>query len=137
MLLRQLLDRRKHKMFKILKNAIDDITKHHDLCIGIKLEKYFININFINGVYKMDVFSYYNSNNLLIFLLKQKIKEVLIYGSIGIVYINKTVFQELDIPVNKIRSSWNRHRLRGARIRNDLVIHGLVEYWFHPSRLSF
>ena len=39
--------------------------------------------------------------------------------------------------VSIIQRLWRKHYLRGARIRNDLVIHGLAEYWFHPSRISF
>ena len=36
-----------------------------------------------------------------------------------------------------IQKYWKRYRIRSARIRNDLVIKGLAEYWFHPSRLTF
>ena len=36
-----------------------------------------------------------------------------------------------------IQQAWRRYRLRTSRLRNDLVIHGLAEYWGHPSRLTF
>ena len=35
----------------------------------------------------------------------------------------------------KIQQAWKKYRIRTARIRNDLIIHGLAEYWFHPSRV--
>ena len=36
-----------------------------------------------------------------------------------------------------IQKAWRKYRLRTSRIRNDLVIHGLAEYWGHPSRMTF
>ena len=36
-----------------------------------------------------------------------------------------------------IQKVWRKYRLRTSRIRNDLVIHGLAEYWGHPSRMTF
>lgn len=36
-----------------------------------------------------------------------------------------------------VQRAWRKYRLRTSRIRNDLVIHGLAEYWGHPSRLTF
>ena len=42
-----------------------------------------------------------------------------------------------DISASVIQQAWRRYRLRTSRLRNDLVIHGLAEYWGHPSRLTF
>ena len=39
--------------------------------------------------------------------------------------------------VNIIQREYRKYLLRTARIRNDLVIRGLTELWFHPSRVSF
>jgi len=36
-----------------------------------------------------------------------------------------------------IQREYRKYRIRTARIRNDLVIRGLTEYFFHPSRLTF
>jgi transketolase N-terminal domain/subunit len=37
----------------------------------------------------------------------------------------------------KIQKAWRKYIIHGARIRNDLVLHGLAEYFYHPSRISF
>ena len=36
-----------------------------------------------------------------------------------------------------IQREYRRYRIKTARIRNDLVIRGLTEYFYHPSRLTF
>jgi len=38
---------------------------------------------------------------------------------------------------NKIQQAWKKYRIKTARIRNDLVIHGLMERWFHKSKINF
>ena len=52
-------------------------------------------------------------------------------------YINKTLFNYKNKFAQKIQKAWRKYRLRTSRIRNDLVLHGLAEYFYHPSRIEF
>jgi hypothetical protein len=41
------------------------------------------------------------------------------------------------LSASYIQKAWRKYRLRTSRLRNDLAIHGLAEYWGHPSRITF
>ena len=70
-------------------------------------------------------------------LLGWGINEIEIYGSVRIRYLNKILYNYKSVFVEKIIKAYRKYRLKIARIRNDLVLHGLAEYWYHPSKLSF
>ena len=70
-------------------------------------------------------------------LLGWGINEIEIYGSVGIKYINKILYHYKSVFAETIQKFYRKYRLRTARIRNDLVLHGLAEWWYHPSRVNF
>jgi hypothetical protein len=76
-------------------------------------------------------------NELIAFLLTLKIKSIEIYGSSGTIYINRTLYDYKEYFAEIIQKAYRRYRLKTARLRNDLVIHGLMEYFYHPSRMFF
>ena len=128
--------------FRVISDAIDIInngdirlviiTKTNNIQIlADKLNDnyyYFIDENISNPL---------NKQNLMKYLLnKSDIFSVDIYGSIGIYYINE-IWYYTNIQANTIQKAWKQYRIRTARTRNDLVLKGLSEYWFHPSRILF
>ena len=129
-------------LFRVFSDAIDIInniqirlviiTKKNNIQIlADKLNDnfYFIDDNFISNSL--------NKQNLMKYLLKESdIFSVDIYGSIGIYYINETWYYT-NTQANTIQKAWKKYRIRTARTRNDLVIHGLAEYWGCPSRILF
>ncbi len=50
-------------------------------------------------------------------------------------HIDKSQIKELNIIV--IQRAWRKYFLKKVKVRNDLIVHGLAEYFGHPSRLSF
>ena len=117
-------------MFKILKNAINTITEHNGIFLEMRLKHYDISVNFYKNYYYVRFFKFDNKQKILHYLLSKDIENIIIRGE-----FHKIIFHELDIPANKIINAWNRYRIRTARIRNDLVIHGLAQYFYHPSRV--
>jgi hypothetical protein len=87
----------------------------------------------------------YNCNEL--YLSKKETIFVVLHFHISLIqiyYYNGIQKHVVKINYNdyypnyvKIQQAWKKYRLRGARIRNDLVIRGLAEYWGHPSRVVF
>jgi hypothetical protein len=49
--------------------------------------------------------------------------------------MNETQLKKLKIIF--IQRAWRKYFLKKVKVKNDLVIHGLAEYFGHPSRLSF
>ena len=75
-------------------------------------------------------------NELLIYLLKVKIISIRKFGMIFFKWIDEYIYHYLDLHIIKIQKAWNKYRIKTARLRNDLVIHGLIEYWFHPNNIN-
>ena len=75
-----------------------------------------------------------HKRKFILYLLSQSIVSIVLYGSIGINYVNHEWYN-VDVQARTIQKAWRQYRIRTARTRNDLVIHGLAEYWFHPSRV--
>ena len=67
-----------------------------------------------------------NKNELMIVLLTLNIMSI----TIG----KKLIYLKC---VNVILRCYRKYKLRTAKIKNDLVIRGLSELWYHPSRISF
>ena len=110
--------------------------------IGINLQ--FDKIYTIN--YKYDIFYYHYGQRirfdltrdlLMLYLLNYQIKCIEIYGSVGLRYINKVLYDYKQSFAETIQRYYRKYRLKKARLRNDLVIRGLMEYFYHPSRISF
>ena len=78
-----------------------------------------------------------HETEVLRILLEPIIDSIEIYGSVGIRYINKMIFNYQNAFAQKIQKRWRKYRIQTARIRNDLVLHGLAEYFYHPSRVNF
>ena len=140
------------KMNKI--NKINKINKFHALKKGIEFIELFdefmfevdveecvlmvkcITTNFV--VYNKDTFIQFTNKNDLIYWFLNKI----CLNSINLItnYNSNFIYKsrpDVYISVKIIQKSYRKYRLRTARIRNDLVIRGLTEYFFHPSRLTF
>jgi hypothetical protein len=76
-------------------------------------------------------------NELIAFLLTLKIKTIEIYCPTRSVYAHIICYDYKEHFAEIIQKYWRKYRLKTARIRNDLVLHGLAEWWYHPSRISF
>ena len=77
----------------------------------------------------------YISTTFNFYLFLKKLNAVSIKKCNDIEYI---IYCEYFISkVSIIQRYWKRYRIRTAKIRNDLVLHGLAEYFYHPSRISF
>ena len=132
-------------VFSSLKNALRMIQKYPDMELYVTCidQMYTISYhkNFINdGFYiKCTQFILHTlpKNTVMELLLGSVIDSIEIYGSVGIRYINKTVYNYQNAFAQTIQRSWRKYRIRTARYRNDLVLHGLAEYFFHPSRVKF
>ncbi len=48
-----------------------------------------------------------------------------------------TVWNRQDRPCAIIQRAWRKYRLRTSRKRNDLIIRGLSEFFWHPSLIDF
>jgi len=60
--------------------------------------------------------------------------------TLGVIMVDDSgdiVWSRLDRPCSVIQKAWRLHRLRTTRERNDLVLRGLSEYFWHPSRIDF
>ena len=56
----------------------------------------------------------------------------------------RLIFQEdvvlwsiMDIKATFVQDTWRKYRIRTSRVRNDLALRGLAEYFGHPSRQDF
>ena len=128
--------------YSALKHGIKLIKKYPilELCVTTLDEIYtvcFVRDNFLLKC-KKSFFQYeLPIETVMRLLLEWGINEIEIYGSVRIVYLNKILYNHKAVFVEKIIKAYRRYRLKTARIRNDLVLHGLAEYWYHPSKLSF
>jgi hypothetical protein len=133
--------------FKALNSAFE-IIKQTDLKIYIYCEILCYCIFYKNKCYSCNE-TIFNKNELINFLLKFQIQLIYIINnkSVAIHYhilnnaffnYNNIIYYNYFTPrVLIIQQAWKKYRLRNARIRNDLVIHGLAEYFYHPSRMVF
>ena len=129
--------------FRALKKGIDFIVLFDGFMFEVDVEECvlmviysFITTNFV--VYNKDTFIQFTNKNDLIYWFLNKI----CLNSINLItnYNSNFIYKsrpDVYISVKIIQISYRKYRLRTARIRNDLVIRGLTEYFFHPSRLTF
>ena len=119
--------------FSALVKAVNIIEKYKFVSLNvnsliyIRHDKYY-NIFNLNLSLSELVF---NKDELLVYLLNFDIQTIFIYK-----YSYKRIFiyyKGIDI----IQRMYRKYKLRTANIRNDLVIRGLSELWYHPSRISF
>lgn len=110
-----------------------------ELCITTIDEIYTIhcNNNLFYILYKRGILLEIPFERVMMILLSSFIDSIEIYGSIGTRYINKTIYNYKNNFAQTIQVAWRKNRLRTARIRNDLILHGLAEWWYHPSRITF
>ena len=128
-------------IFRNLSEAIDNLNKNINLNITIDAKKELIvrfdEGSFITFIYYNEEYIHYNciyfdnKKDLMLYLFKFDLTTIQLYGNI------KKTYHYKNIPANKIINAWKRYRIRTARFRNDLVLQGLAEYFFHPSRVSF
>ena len=125
--------------FSAITNAIEIIndTKFR-ICLYCVTNgrNHYITIFYLgNGFYNCNE-TYLSKKELIIVVLHFHISLIQIYYYIGIekqvVQIN---YNDEYSSIVKIQQAWKKYRIRTARIRNDLVIHGLAEYWGSPSRV--
>ena len=123
-------------LYKSLSDSIDFITNNpgpHFL--GILNTKDFYHIFCIDNYYKIkwyDNFIYFNNKNDLMRYVLNITRIITIvkfnYDKKHIIYYDRSKI---------ILRCYRKYKLRTAKIKNDLVIRGLTERWFHPSRLTF
>ena len=103
----------------------------NELCVIVQI----CNLKFIiryDSYYNLYAMHYNSSKNLL---NKNELMIVLLTLNIMSITIGKKLIYLKC--VNVILRCYRKYKLRTARIRNDLVIRGLAERWYHPSRLTF
>ena len=105
-----------------VKNELSVIVQICNLKFTIRYDSYY-------NLYAM----HYNSSKNL--LNKNELMIVLLTLNIMSINIGKKLIYLKC--VNVILRCYRKYKLRTARIRNDFVICGLTEYFFHPSRVSF
>ena len=126
-------------IYKSLSDSIDFITnKTGPHFIGIRSNQNFYHIYCIteDWLYKIkwnDEFIFFlNKQDLMKHVLKNiKIITIEKFG-----YDKKPTLYYFKGAVVILRC-YRKYKLRTAKIKNDLVIRGLSERWFHPSRLTF
>ena len=119
--------------FKVLKFIIDELASDDHLLLITKKNSIHIvrNGNDSYFITKNNNVSFcLNKKETMRYLLKKRDWiSIDIYGNLG---------KSWDFnPANIIQRAVRKYLLRTARIRNDLVIHGLMERWFHPSKINF
>jgi hypothetical protein len=128
-------------IFSSLKHGLELIKKYNsmELCITTIDQIYTIHCH-------NDLFYIKCTKEILLEVPLKRVMEILfyfiidsieIYGSIGIRYISRIVYNYKNKFAQTIQVAWRKYRLRTARKRNDLVLHGLAEWWYHPSRITF
>ena len=103
----------------IYKKLYDNVT-HIEYKYGLPFYRYTQGIaNFFvtHGLYYIHCCPKYYNVNTPVFLVK--------------------FYNDKKLAALKILKYYRKYRLRTSRIRNDLVIHGLAEYFGHPSRITF
>ena len=132
-------------IFSALKHSLEIIKKYpsmelYIMCIDemytISYHKNFVDETFYIKCTKF-ILHTLTINKVMQLLLENIIDSIEIYGSIGIRYVNRTIYNYKNKFAQTIQIAWRKHRLRTARIRNDLVLHGLAEWWYHPSKITF
>ena len=76
-------------------------------------------------------------DELIAFLLTLKIKTIEFYCPTRSIYVHRICYDYKQHFAKIIQRYYRKYRLKKARLRNDLVIRGLMEYFYHPSRLTF
>ena len=123
--------------FSALVKAVNIIEKYKFVSLNvnsliyIRHDKYYNIFNLTNGLVLDKNGLVFNKDELLVYLLNFDIQTIFIYK-----YSYKRIFiyyKGIDI----IQRMYRKYKLRTANIRNDLVIRGLSELWYHPSRISF
>ena len=101
-----------------------------ELCVIVQI----CNLKFIirYDSYNLYAMHYNSSKNLL---NKNELMIVLLTLNIMSITIGKKLIYLKC--VNVILRCYRKYKLRTAKIKNDLVIRGLSELWYHPSRISF
>jgi hypothetical protein len=49
----------------------------------------------------------------------------------------KTLYNSDDGYIKIVQKIYRKYRIKTAFVRNQLIMKGLAEYWYHPSKLSF
>ena len=123
-------------LYKSLSDSIDFITNNQGPhFLGISSNQNFYHIFCIDNYYKIkwyDNFIYFNNKNDLMRYVLNITRIITIvkfnYDKKHIIYYDRSKI---------ILRCYRKYKLRTAKIKNDLVIRGLTERWFHPSRLTF
>lgn len=135
--------------FTYINRALTLITdnKTPELCIsttfGVYLYISFFSANFDDRFvfYQLKTINniklYSEKKNLIKLLLKYEIICITLYGFINKKYTDEIIYFFQYKYANIIQKRYRKYRIRTARIKNNLIIRGLSEYWFHPSRIDF
>ena len=123
-------------LYKSLSDSIDFITNNQGPhFLGISSNQNFYHIFCIDNYYKIkwyDNFIYFNNKNDLMRYVLNITRIITIvkfnYDKKHIIYYDRSKI---------ILRCYRKYKLRTAKIKNDLVIRGLSELWYHPSRISF
>ena len=102
---------------------------------------YFITNKFTNSCNNLNSVNSNNNLNYENLINKQELIRHLFKKNVNFlnIFINhyEIVFYLNKYAIIVIQKAWKRYRMKTAKIRNDLVIRGLSELWYHPSRISF
>ena len=130
--------------FSAITKAVEFITGNEPyLEFIIYSQKQFIKINYYRRMNAYQLFQYkqtyiFSKKALIRYLLLQRIENIKMYNKMHRKnYFDEYIYNSKLIYIIKIQKGYRKYRLRTARIRNDLVIRGLSELWYHPSKLSF
>ena len=117
-------------------SIIIDISKRRNYYLYIN--EYIIKYDHYYQLYYLIDHIIDNKQELIKFLFnKQELIKFLFKKNVNLIKINKKNFYLNIIAIIIIQRGYRMYRIKTARIRNDLVIRGLSELWFHPSRLTF
>ena len=128
--------------FSALNHAMDAIktNEYLEICVSFRKIRHYVTIRHINNEYVFKSLLFFkdivNKNSIMKLILNYNISSIHVYGNIGIIYIDKIGFHYQYTAANTIQKAWRKYFIRSARLRNDLVIHGLMEYWFHPNHIN-
>jgi len=62
----------------------------------------------------------------------------LLNHNVRLIFQDDTVlWSAMDSKLSLVQDAWRKYRVRTARVRNDVVLKGLAEYFGHPSRQDF
>jgi hypothetical protein len=130
-------------LFNILNEALDSINGNFrlELCIQVFFCRslYIFKYNDCNYVLRTtsDIRFKTKSDVLRYILITYDISSIKIYGSLRGFYNTEILYDFKINSINIIQRVYRKYRLRTAKIRNDLVIRGLSEYFYHPSKIDF